>query len=62
MILKKIKIPYFFIISILFFLLVLSIERSFNINYDYHPDALTYLNNSSEDLTAEFYQNPSETI
>jgi hypothetical protein len=58
MILKKIKVLYFFFISILFSLIVLLIEQSINVNYDYHPDALTYLNNSSEDLIADFYQNP----
>jgi hypothetical protein len=58
MTLKKIKFPYFFIISILFSLLVLLIERSININYDYHPDSLTYLDYSSEDLIISFYQDP----
>lgn len=62
MIIKKFKVPHFFIISILFSLLVLSIERSVNINYDYHPDTLTYLNNSSEDLIADFYQNPLQFL
>ena len=62
MILKKIKVPHFFIISILFSLLVLLIERSININYDYHPDSQTYLNNSSEDLIISFYQNPIQFL
>ena len=62
MILKKIKFFQYFLISILFSLLVLLIERSLNINYDYHPDTLTYLNNSSEDLTSEFYQNPIQFL
>jgi hypothetical protein len=62
MIIKKFKVLQFFLISILFSLLVLSIERSVNINYDYHPDALTYLNNSSEDLIADFYQNPLQFL
>jgi hypothetical protein len=62
MIIKKFKVLQFFLISILFSLLVLSIERSVNINYDYHPDTLTYLNNSSEDLIADFYQNPLQFL
>ena len=62
MIIKKFKVLQFFLISILFSLLVLSIEQSVNINYDYHPDTLTYLNNSSEDLIADFYQNPLQFL
>jgi len=62
MIIKKFKVLQFFLISILFSLLVLSIERSVNINYDFHPDTLTYLNNSSEDLIADFYQNPLQFL
>jgi|UPI0003F80406 hypothetical protein len=62
MILKKIKVPHFFLISILFSLLVLSIERLVNINYDYHPDALTYLNNPIEDLIAGIYKNPLKIL
>jgi hypothetical protein len=62
MTLKKIKVPHFFIISILSSLLILLIEWSININYDYHPDSLTYLNNSSEYSIISFYQNPTHFL
>ena len=62
MILKKIKVFDFFLISILFSLLVLLMERSVNIDYDYHPDVLTYLNNSTEDLIEDFYKNPIKLL
>jgi hypothetical protein len=47
-----------FVLSLLFSLFILLIERSLNIGIDYHPDSLTYLNNSHPQLVTSFLQNP----
>jgi hypothetical protein len=47
-----------FLISILFSLLLLLLENSFNINFEYHPDSLTYLNAASEEYLIAFLKNP----
>ena len=47
-----------FILSILFSLAILLIERLLNINYDFHPDSTTYLINSNNYIES-FYKDPS---
>ena len=56
MIFKK-DILVIFILSILFSLTILLTERLLNINYDFHPDSMTYLINSSN-YVKFFYENP----
>ena len=57
MILKKDNATVF-ILSLLFSLFILLIERSINISIDYHPDSLTYLNDSHPQLVTSFLENP----
>lgn len=57
MVLKKKNVAVF-ILSLLFSLFILIIERSINIDTGYHPDSLTYLNNSHPQLVTSFLQNP----
>lgn len=51
-----------FILSLLFSLFVLLIERSINITLDYHPDSITYLNFPYPDLVNSFLKNPLNYI
>jgi hypothetical protein len=55
MILKKDNVCIF-VLSLFFSIFILSIERLMNIGTDYHPDSLTYLNNSIP--LSSFLQNP----
>ena len=56
MIYKKDNIVIF-ILSILLSLTILLIERSLSINYDFHPDSITYLTNS-KNFVKFIYENP----